>query len=266
MLMRHFCIAVVLAGYFALSGGFAFSAEPEKTQPRQNATDKEVKVYGPGDVMDTSPIMVVEAEDEPAMTAAEQEEEAKIPLAQRLAKYDVLAGDALRAGEATPYQQGKILGNPKNMLVHDYFPFLWEARGENAQRWQWQLADRGGYEANDALRFTGSTDTRPAWRSREMPVTPGGFYRLSVIASSNAPDGEYLAYGVYRHDNLAYLNICDLQMGNRILDDAQPQLTSSPMGKSRNILSGEDGRPLAFSPDSHCLACVTAKGICVFDI
>lgn len=154
--------------------------------------EPNVKVYGPRSVMDTSPIMVVPDGEEPrAMTAEELAAMAEIPLEKRLAKYDLLAGDARRAGGFTPYFNGQILGAHERNAGHfsGFLPFIWEPQDAGATRWQWQ--DHSGYgHPNNLLRLQGSDSDGPSWSSREIPITPGGIYRFSVFAACSQPDGE----------------------------------------------------------------------------
>lgn len=220
----------ILFPIFALLFAAVTLAEEQKEQ--------NVKVYGPRGIMDTSPIMVVPDEPPPqGMTPDELAAMAAIPLAERMAKYDLLAGDARRAGGFTPYFNGEILGILERNAGHfsGFLPFIWEPQDAGATRWQ--LLGRGGYgQPQNFLRLQGSDSTQPSWRSREIPITPGGIYRFSVFATCSQPDGELTA-----GTDFLSLRVCDMRpMRDTPDSDWLSRMNSVPLRTSCIFLAPPD--------------------------
>ena len=157
----------------------------------QDEPQADKQVFGPGSIMDTSPIIEVPiVEEEPI----DHETIDKIPLAERLAKYDFMLGDLPRAGAFTPYSKGQLTGNLDSRGGEQSFiPFIWLAP-ENGTGKRLSLYDeRSSNRRYDELQLVGDASEKAAWKTRTIPVSPGGLYRFSVFASSSSNGGELTA-------------------------------------------------------------------------
>ena len=154
------------------------------------ATEKQV--FGPSGIMDTSPIVEVPVvEEEPV----DHETIDKIPLAERLAKYDLMLGDLPRAGNFTPYYKGQLIGDlgSNSAMEPGFIPFIWLApeigRGKRVTLYD----ERSSNRRYDELELAGNSSEKAAWTTRTIPVSPGKLYRFSLFASSSRNGGELSA-------------------------------------------------------------------------
>ena len=165
------------------------------------------QVFGPRGIMDTSPIIEVPiVEEEPI----DLEAMSKIPLAERLAKYDFMLGDLPRAGTHTPYFRGQLIGNFNDWSGGNphFIPFIWlEPENNRGKRITLQDA-QSSHRRYDELELTGNSSDTSAWRTRTIPVSPGTLYRFSVFATSSRNGGELTAgtdFAKNRWQNIASL-------------------------------------------------------------
>jgi len=158
----------------------------------QDADEPKTRVFGPSGIMDTSPIIKVPiVEEEPI----DHEAIGKIPLEERLAKYDFMLGDLPRAGAFTPYHKGQLIGDLDSNSASDpnFIPFIWIAP-ESDKGKRVSLHDaRSSNRRYDELELTGDSSDKSAWTTRTIPVSPGSLYRFSVFASSSKNGGELTA-------------------------------------------------------------------------
>jgi len=119
----------------------------------------------------------------------------KLPLAERLAKYDFMLGDLPRAGSFTPYHKGQLIGDlgSHSAMEPDFIPFIW-VEPENGKGKRIALYDeRSSNRPYSELELIGDASEDSAWKTRTIPVSPGGLYRFSLFASSSKNGGELIA-------------------------------------------------------------------------
>ena len=158
----------------------------------QENAEPQKQLVGPRGIMDTSPIIEVPVvEEEPI----DHETIDRIPLAERLAKYDFMLGDLPRTGAFTPYFKGQLIGNlgSNSAMEPNFIPFIWLAP-EAGQGKRVSLYDeRSSNRRYDELELVGHPSDKAAWTTRTIPVSPGGLYRFSLHASSSQNGGELSA-------------------------------------------------------------------------
>ena len=171
------------------------------------ADEPETQTFGPSGIMDTSPIVKVPVVEEELI---DLEAIRKIPLKERLAKYDFMLGDLLRAGVFTPYHKGQLIGNLDSSSAAEpsFIPFIWIAPENGTGKRMARYDERSSNRRYDELELIGHASADSAWTTRTIPVSPGKLYRFSVFASSSRNGGEITAgidFAKSRWQNIAAL-------------------------------------------------------------